>query len=314
MPDAPIFSPDDSVARHRRLLRPAAGQKPGPRQRRIGGATNGLRAGVRRRRTGRSCCGGGVGRAAAGGPNVGPTAAPGVAFNYHYAFRLAAPRIAQVQEEHAQMCERLTIARCRITGLLYRYIDERNIEARLELKLDPAIARVFGRSGIEAVTRAEGMLTLSEISGVDVGTAIRAASRSIAEMTADLARIEAQLRQPGLGGDQKAELEYQAQQLRDSIRAARDNREQQQETLATTPMVFEYGSGDLVPGFEQRPTIRQAADRAIDNFLQAGTILLIILVTILPFALAGGLIWWLIVLARRRWYRRPETPAVTATG
>ncbi|HEY5711169.1 MAG TPA: hypothetical protein VIT38_04665, partial [Allosphingosinicella sp.] len=78
-------------------------------------------------------------RAAAGGPNVGPTAAPGVAFNYHYAFRLAAPRIAQVQEEHAQMCERLTIARCRITGLLYRYIDERNIEARLELKLDPAI-------------------------------------------------------------------------------------------------------------------------------------------------------------------------------
>ena len=47
-----------------------------------------------------------------------PTAAPGVAFNYRYAFRLAAPRIAEVQEQHAQMCERLTVARCRITGML----------------------------------------------------------------------------------------------------------------------------------------------------------------------------------------------------
>lgn len=248
---------------------------------------------------------------AAAGPNIGPTAAPGVAFNYRYAFRLAAPRIAQVQEEHARMCEALTVARCRITGMRYRVVNDRDIEANLQLKLDPAVARIFGRSGVEAVTRAEGMLTLSEISGVDVGTAIRAASRSIAEMTADLARIEAQLRQPDLGGDQKAELEYQAAQLRDSIRASRDNREQQQETLATTPMVFEYGSGDLVPGFEQRPTLKQALDRAIDNFLTVGAYVLIGLVTILPFALAAGLIWWAIVLIRRRWFRKPAAVAVS---
>lgn len=55
-----------------------------------------------------------------GGPNVGVTAAPGVAFNYQYAFRLAPTRIAEVQEQHAQMCERLTVARCRITGMFYR--------------------------------------------------------------------------------------------------------------------------------------------------------------------------------------------------
>jgi hypothetical protein len=252
---------------------------------------------------------------AAAGPNIGPTAAPGVAFNYRYAFRLAAPRIAQVQEEHAQMCERLAVTRrCRITGMRYRVVNDRDIEANLQLKLDPAVARLFGRSGVEAVTRAEGMLTLSEISGTDVGTAIRAANRSIAEMTADLARIEAQLRRPGLGGDQKAELEYQAAQLRDAIRANRDTREQQQESLATTPMVFEYGSGDLVPGFEQRPTVRQAMDRAIANFLEGATILLIILVTILPFALAAGLIWWVVVLVRRRWFRKTPATAEPAIG
>ena len=53
----------------------------------------------------------------AGGPNVGPTAAPGVAFNYRYAFRLPAERIAQVQEQHARTCEGLGVARCRITGM-----------------------------------------------------------------------------------------------------------------------------------------------------------------------------------------------------
>ena len=91
-------------------------------------------------------------------PNIGPTAAPGVAFNYRYAFRLAAPRIAEVQEQHALMCERLTVARCRITGLRYRVVNDRDIEAMLALKLDPSVARHFGREGVQTVTAAEGML------------------------------------------------------------------------------------------------------------------------------------------------------------
>lgn len=51
------------------------------------------------------------------GPNVSVTAAPGVAFNYRYAYRLANARIQAAQEAHAQMCEKLTVARCRITGM-----------------------------------------------------------------------------------------------------------------------------------------------------------------------------------------------------
>src|SRR3546814_13653805 len=37
---------------------------------------------------------------AARSPNIGVTSAPGVAFNYAYAFRLDDSRIAAVQEEH----------------------------------------------------------------------------------------------------------------------------------------------------------------------------------------------------------------------
>jgi hypothetical protein len=242
------------------------------------------------------------------GPNVGPTAAPGVAFNYRYAFRLAAPRIAEVQERHAAMCEQLTVARCRITGMHYRVVNDRDIEAMLAFKLDPAAARQFGREAIGVVVQHEGMLTESEISGVDVGTSIRAAGRGIAELEADLARIEARLRQ-GVPAGERSQLTYDAEQLRAQIRSIRASRDQQQESLATTPMIFRYGSGGLVPGFAPRPTLRQALDNAGEGFLDGAYILLRILIALLPWALTLGLIAWIVALIRRRWFRKAPVAA-----
>ena len=250
---APLASAVRFASRQCRRLQPVR-PAPAPAAIRADVERRGRRG--RRRVRGLVAPGGGQSPAAraAAGPNVGPTAAPGVAFNYRYAFRLAAPRIAEMQEQHAQMCERLTVARCRITGMYYRVVNDRDIEAMLAFKLDPSIARLFGRQGVEAVVRAEGMLTESEISGTDVGTSIRAAGRSLADLQADLARIEARLAGRIASGERES-LEYEAQQLREQIRALRDSRSEQQESLATTPMVFRYGSGDLVPGFAQRPTL-----------------------------------------------------------
>src|SRR5688572_33423589 len=82
-----------------------------------------------------------------GGPNISVTAAPGVAFNYRYAYRLPNARISAAQEAHASMCEKLGITRCRITGMRYSLVNERDVSASLELKLDPAIARHCGKDG-----------------------------------------------------------------------------------------------------------------------------------------------------------------------
>jgi hypothetical protein len=132
-------------------------------------------------------------------PAIGPSAAPGVAFNYRYAFRLPGERIAAVQEQHAAACEKLGLDRCRITGMRYRLVSDDDVEAMLAFKLDPAIARQFGKTGIEAVTRADGMLVDSEISGEDAGADIAYANRNEAQLNEDLARIEAQLAGKGLG-------------------------------------------------------------------------------------------------------------------
>ena len=231
-----------------------------------------------------------------GGPNVGVTAAPGVAFNYRYQFRLPPTRIAEVQEQHAQMCEQLTVARCRITGMFYRVNSEHDVEAMLAFKLDPAVARLFGRNGVARVVAADGMLTESEITGEDVGTQIHAANRSIAELQADLQRIEARLRTPNLDPDEKARLEDQAQELRDTIRAGTAQRDEAQASLATTPMVFRYTSGE--------PTLGQSLEDSGNGFLNSAKALLTVLIVLLPWALAIGLIAAVIVYVRRRFAKK----------
>jgi hypothetical protein len=226
-------------------------------------------------------------------PGISPSAAPGVAFNYRYAFRLPGRRIAAVQEQHAAACEKLGLDRCRITGMRYRLVDDENVEAMLAFKLDPAIARQFGKNGIETVTRSEGMLVDSEISGEDAGADIAVANRNEGQLSEDLGRIEAQLGRSGLRSAERAELQMQADRLRESIRANRANRAERQESLAKTPVVFNYGSGDLVPGFNDGSPIGNALERAGDNLVSAIAFLLVLLATLLPWALFLLFIYWL---------------------
>lgn len=249
---------------------------------------------------------------AAGGPDVGPSAAPGVAFNYRYAFALGAPRVAELQEKHAQMCERLTVARCRITGMHYQVIGPNDIEARLELKLEPGNARLFGRQAVEAVLQADGMLTENEISGVDVGTGIRQTGRTIEQLNADLVRIQARLAARDILPEERERLEDEAQQVRDQIASLRENREAQQETLATTPMVFQYGSGSLVPGYQPPTSIGEALGRAGNNFADGAKILLVAIISAGPWLLVLLLLLGLGLWMRRRWFPKRPRPAVAA--
>lgn len=250
-----------------------------------------------------------AGRAAAG-PNVSPTAAPGVAFNYRYAFALAAPRVAELQEKHAQMCERLTTARCRITGMHYQVLGPNDIEARLELKLEPGSARQFGRGAVDAVLQADGMLTENEISGIDVGTGIRQAGRNIDQLNAELQRIEARLAQQGVPEEERDRLQEEARQLRAEIAGQRQTREADQETLATTPMVFQYGSGSLVPGYQPPTSIGEALTRAGNNFADGGKTLLVAFITIAPWLLALLLLLGIGLWVRRRWFPKTARPEV----
>lgn len=233
---------------------------------------------------------------AAGSAGVSVTAAPGVAFSYRYAFRLPNARIASVQEEHAAACERLGLARCRITGMRYRVVDEDHVSAMLALKLEPSLARSFGKGAAATVKKAEGMLVDTEISGTDMGTGIARTAKGLAEGRAELARLEAQLARRDLPPAERARIEAQAAELRRMGRTLAAERESAEESLATTPMVFDYDAGGRIPGFEGSP-IRDALATAVGSFVTMLSFIIVAVGALAPWALALLL---LLVFARSR--------------
>ena len=242
-------------------------------------------------------------------PGVDVTAAPGVAFDYRYAFRLPGNRISAVQEAHAQACEKLGIDKCRITGMRYRLVDQKDVEAMLALRLDPKLARQFGKDATAVVDKADGMLVDQEITGDDVGTKIAGATRSEAELREELRRVEAELARavpmvkgnvaPQAAVDRQSLLD-RAQEIRGQLRALGEGKESDKQALAGTPMVFNYGSGSVVPGFDVRSPLRDALQQAWDNLIGGFAAILVILVTLIPWLLIAGLAFWAIRGARKR--------------
>jgi hypothetical protein len=237
-----------------------------------------------------------AGTEAADSAGVSVTAAPGVAFNYRYAFRLPNARISVVQEEHAAACERLGLARCRITGMRYRVVDEDHVSAMLALKLDPTLARSFGKDAAATVRKAEGMLVDTEISGTGVGTGLARTGRDITEGRAELARLEAQLARGDLRPADRARIEAQAAELRRLGRALESQRTDAEESLATTPMVFDYGAGGRIPGFEGSP-LRDALATAAGSFVTMLSFIIIAIGALVPWIVAALA---LLLLARSR--------------
>ena len=226
-------------------------------------------------------------------PGIDVTAAPGVAFDYRYAFRLPTPRIAGVQEAHATMCEKLGLEKCRIIGMRYQLRGSDEIAAMLALRLDPAIARDFGKQATRLVVDAEGMLVDQEISGVDVGSRIDSATRDKARIEADIDRLEAELRALGVRDPRRGEPAARIDDLRRQLRSLDSTRDADREALAGTPMVFNYGSGAVIPGFDRRSPLGDALADAWRGFEQVLAWLIVAAASLLPIALLMLLGLWL---------------------
>lgn len=251
------------------------------------------------------------------GPDIGPDVAPGVAFTYRYAFRLGPDRVAEAQQAHQRLCERYGLDRCRITGMDYRAANADDIEAMLSLSLDPRIAGQFGRESVQAVIDADGTLADSQISGTDAVAQIDTTDRGRSELGARLAEIEARLRRVPENdkGELERQLESEAATLRQQIRALGEQRRGQQASLAMTPMLLRYGSGDLAPGPAPSPTLREALSETGDDFADSLTFLLVVLVRLSPWLAGAALIWAAIRYLRRRFAPRPPAdPAEMALG
>jgi hypothetical protein len=69
--------------------------------------------------------------------------------------------------------------------------------------------------------------------------------------------------------------------------------------------VFRYASGE--------PTLGQSLQDAGDSFLGSAYVLLKIVIALLPWALAAGLIAAIVLLVRRRWFPKKAGTEVEAS-
>jgi len=225
---------------------------------------------------------------AAAAPRIGIEAAPGVAFDYAYTFRLADDRISKVQEEHAAACETLGIQRCRIVDVRYQLTDEKLVEAQTQFKLDPGIARKFGAGAIASVEKAEGVLADASVAGEDVGTEILASQQRSAGSEAEIARLEERLKAGGLDKRERAELLSQISQLRGELAGERQTRRSGEARIAWTSVAFNYASDGGLPGIGHENPFASASE----TLMRSGSTALSFVLT-----LGAALLPWGILLA-----------------
>jgi len=179
-------------------------------------------------------------------PATSPTP-PATAFDYRYAFRLPSSQIAAVQESHARGCDQLGPARCRITTVRYDVDDQNHVTATLALKVDPAIARAYGKAAIATVTGAHGVLSKADIAGADSVAAAGRSDTVIARLRDASANAEVQLRGT-LTPEQRAQLSAKADRLRTAMTTIGEVDQGAGTSVATTPMLLTYASGGPVAG------------------------------------------------------------------
>ncbi|MBA3511167.1 DUF4349 domain-containing protein [Sphingomonas sp.] len=240
-------------------------------------------------------------------PQVSPTAAPGVAFRFSYDYSLDDGMISKVQEAHAAACEKLGVARCRITGLRYQIDDEDRVSGMLQVKLDPRIARQFGKQATATVEQNDGKLVTAEFNGEDVGSQISTTQERQADLRARITEIERRLASLNAGDREATQLQAQLEQLRRELSEGRAQIAGGQQRLANTPMTFNYFGEGGIAGFDENP-IEQSWRLMVESFVVMVSVLLKVIGALLPWAILLALLMLLWrsrpMLAVRSWWRR----------
>ncbi|HMI41934.1 MAG TPA: DUF4349 domain-containing protein [Sphingomicrobium sp.] len=243
-------------------------------------------------------------------PGIVPTAAPGVAFAYHYGFRMPDAAISAAQEAHAAACEKLGLAKCRITGMTYELDDRDRVDGTLEIAIDPLLARGFGRDAIAIVEKHEGKLRYARITGEDQNPLLDEAARREGNANRTIAQLEADLTK-AKDENERVQLREQIRQLRADIQSAQSSSAESEAKIQRTPMTFAYRGGAASRGFAGENPATEAWYLFVDSAATLVGFVLKALAIVLPWLVLVLLIafGWrsrLLDPVRRAWRGRSD--------
>ena len=243
-------------------------------------------------------------------PDVSPSAAPGVAFDYRYRFGLPDAKISVAQEAHAAACEKLGIDTCRITGMTFDLDERDRVSASLNLSIDATLARGFGKQAITAVDQAGGRLRSVAITGEDQNPTIDAAAARERDAEGAASSVDTSLNETGEKFD-RSMLREQARQARSAATEAREQGAVARAKVSSTPLHFAYAGGGAGRGFGGTNPVTEAWHLFVDSLATMIAVGLKALALILPWLalLLLGVLAYRSRLGRRvrSWWAGPAT-------
>jgi hypothetical protein len=190
----------------------------------------------------------------------------------------------------------------------YSVDQSEQVTAELDLKLDPLLARQFGKSAQQTVVGHDGKLVRLDIGSSDEGQAVAQATQQKNNASSQLAQLQQELAKTKAGTVAHANLLTQIQSLQGQASEQSQAIAASQAALASTPMAFHYYGRGGIPGFRGNP-FREGWHTLVATVVLAVGFLLQALAVVLPLAVLLAL---LIAIWRtrpvrvvRRWVKGP---------
>ena len=107
------------------------------------------------------------------------------------------------------------------------------------------VAQQFGSDAVGLVEKADGSLANATVNGENAGADIELSQHTSAGLQAELARLEARIKAPGLTTDERTELNQRIDALHQQLGGEKQLRQQKEVSIATTPVSFAYSNTGL---------------------------------------------------------------------
>ena len=221
-----------------------------------------------------------------------PAALPQIAYTYSFGFRLPSNAVADLQERHLDLCDRLGPARCRVVEMKRGSGSGEYVQAALKLQVAAAIARPFGQrlvatageAGGETVDRAIAAEDLSK-QMVDTAARIRIKEALVDRLTALLATRSGNIAQA-------VEAERAVNAAQEDLEQARGWLVEMRGRVAMSTIDIGYTSAAPLGGGFADP-LRESLGDVGALFSRSLAMLIMLAAGLLPWALLAGLAWWL---------------------
>ena len=256
------------------------------------------------------------GRAVTSPPGAPAPAVPGATplLAYAYTATLETPpeRVAPLMRAHERACSSAGPSVCQVlqADLAARPADEA-VRATLRLQAQPAWLASF-RAGLERDARtAGGRLVASGTATEDLTRAIVDSEATLRAQVALRDRLQQMLSTRSGTLAEVLEIERELARVQGEIDALQSNLAVMRARVSTSALTLTYQSEGVAVSEGAFAPLAEAGDDFLRNFVQALAVLITLVSVLLPFALVGLLVLWLVLFARRRgWLKRRAKAAV----